>query len=557
MRRRPSGALAWSALAGAALTAAPALAEGADPGEGPQPAGSIAALAMFAALVVVTLLITVLAARRTRSAADFPAACGAVTGLQNGLAIAGDYMSAASFLGISALIYASGYDGLIYAVGFLAGWPIIATLLVERLRNLGKYTFADVLSARLAPVPVRCLAAAGTLAVVVLYLTAQMVGAGQLIALLFRLDYTVAELLVGALMVLFVTFGGMLAAVRVQIVKACLLLGGATLMAVLVLARFGFDPAALLARAVEVHPSHDAILLPGAIAGDPVEAVSLGLALLFGAAGLPHILMRFFTVADATEARKSVVWATSFLGYFYILTFVIGFGAIALVSADPADLSGPIGSGLRGGDNMAAVWLAQAVGGDLLLGFVSAVTFGAILAVVSGLTLAGAAAVSHDLYAGVFRRGRVNERAELRVSRLTTLLLGGLAVGLGIAFERQNIAVLVGLAFAIAASANFPVLILSLYWRGMTTLGAVVGGWLGLVSAVGLTVLGPTIWVGVLGHPAGSAPFPFDAPALFSVPAAFAGVWLFSVLDRTRRAEAERGRFEAQYISSQTGIAAR
>ncbi len=551
---RPGRALPLAALA--AFAATPALAAGPDLGQAQQQATNVTAIVMFAGFVIVTLFITYWAAKRTRSTADFYAAGGGITGFQNGLAIAGDYMSAASFLGISALVYASGYDGLIYSIGFLVGWPIIVTLMAERLRNLGKYTFADVVSYRFAQTPLRSLAAAGTLVVVAFYLIAQMVGAGQLIKLLFGLDYNVAVVLVGVLMVLYVTFGGMLATTWVQIIKAGLLLSGATLIAVLVLAQFGFDPTALFARAVQVHPNHDAIMLPGKIVSNPVDAISLGLALMFGTAGLPHILMRFFTVADAKEARKSVFWATTFIGYFYILTFIIGFGAITLVATNPEFLTGAVGSGLRGGNNMAAVWLAKAVGGDLLLGFISAVAFATILAVVSGLTLAGASAVSHDLYASVFRRGRVNERDELRVSKITTVVLGVVAIVLGIAFEKQNIAFMVGLAFAIAASANFPVLIVSMYWRGMTTLGAVVGGWLGLITAVTLTVLSSSIWEKVLLYPVGSAPFPYTAPALFSMPAAFLGVWLFSLLDRSERAKAERGRFEAQYIRSQTGIGA-
>jgi cation/acetate symporter len=348
----------------------------------------------------------------------------------------------------------------------------------------------------------------------------------------------------------------MLATTWVQIIKACLLLGGATLIAVLVLVQFGFDPTALFARAVEVHPNHAAIMLPGKIVANPVEAISLGLALMFGTAGLPHILMRFFTVADAREARKSVFWATTFIGYFYILTFIIGFGAITLVSTNPEFLTGAVPPALRGGGNMAAIWLAKAVGGDLLLGFISAVAFATILAVVAGLTLAGASAVSHDLYASVFRRGRVNERDELRVSKITTLVLGVVAIVLGIAFEKQNIAFMVGLAFAIAASANFPVLIVSMYWKGLSTRGAIIGGWIGLLTAVILTVLSPSIWEVVLGNAKGSAPFPYNAPALFSMPAAFIGIWLFSLLDRSPRAAAERERFEGQYIRSQTGIGA-
>jgi cation/acetate symporter len=534
-----------------ALATVPALAAGPDVGQTQQQGTNFTAIVMFVGFVIITLFITYWAAKRTRSRADFYAAGGGITGLQNGLAIAGDYMSAASFLGISALVYASGYDGLIYSIGFLVGWPIIVTLMAERLRNLGKFTFADVVSYRLAQTPLRCLAAAGTLVVVAFYLIAQMVGAGQLIKLLFGLDYNVAVVLVGVLMVLYVTFGGMLATTWVQIVKACLLLGGATLIAVLVLVQFGFDPTALFARAVEVHPKHAAIMLPGAIVANPVEAISLGLALMFGTAGLPHILMRFFTVADAKAARKSVFWATTFIGYFYILTFIIGFGAITLVATNSFYLDG---GGLRGGANMAAVWLAHAVGGNLLLGFISAVAFATILAVVSGLTLAGASAVSHDLYASVFRLGRVDERDELRVSKITTLVLGVVAIGLGIAFETQNIAFMVGLAFAIAASANFPVLFLSMYWRGLTTLGAVVGGWAGLLTALVLTVLSPAVWVAVLHNPA--PVFSHNAPALFSMPVAFIGCWLFSILDNSARARSEKELFEAQYIRSQTGIGA-
>ena len=538
----------------AALSAMPALAAGPDMGQAAKQSTNYEAIAMFAGFVLVTLFITYWAAKRTRSTADFYAAGGGITGFQNGLAIAGDYMSAASFLGISALVYGNGYDGLIYSIGFLVGWPIIVTLMAERLRNLGKYTFADVVSYRLSQTWMRTLAASGTLVVVAFYLIAQMVGAGQLIKLLFGLDYNVAVVLVGVLMVMYVTFGGMLATTWVQIIKAGLLLGGATLMAVLVLVEFGFDPTALFAKAVEI--KGPAIMLPGSFVSNPVETISLGLALMFGTAGLPHILMRFFTVADAKEARKSVFWATSFIGYFYVLTFIIGFGAIALVSQNPSYLVGAVGSALQGGNNMAAVWLAHAVGGDLLLGFISAVAFATILAVVAGLTLAGASAVSHDLYASVFRRGRVNEQDEIRVSKITTLVLGAVAILLGIAFKNQNIAFMVGLAFAIAASANFPVLILSILWRGLTTLGAVVGGWIGLITAVVLTVLSKSIWVAVLHNPPGSELFPYTAPALFSMPAAFLGCWFFSVIDRTQRARRERLAFEAQYIRSQTGIGA-
>ena len=538
-----------SSLLAAALTLAGGAAYAADAAA----AASVdwTAVGIFAVFVLLTLGITYWAAKRTRTAKDFYAAGGGITGFQNGLAIAGDYMSAASFLGISALVFSSGYYGLIYSIGFLVGWPIIMFLMAEPLRNLGRYTFADVASYRLQATPIRAMAATGTLVTVAFYLIAQMVGAGQLIELLFGLPYLVAVVLVGVLMIIYVTFGGMIATTWVQIIKAALLLIGATIMALLVLVAFGFDFNALLVKAIEVHPQHDKIMLPGAAVANPISAISLGMALMFGTAGLPHILMRFFTVGSAKEARKSVFWATTFIGYFYILTFIIGFGAITLVATNSFYLDG---GGLRGGANMAAVWLAHAVGGNLLLGFISAVAFATILAVVSGLTLAGASAVSHDLYASVFRLGRVDERDELRVSKITTLVLGVVAIGLGIAFETQNIAFMVGLAFAIAASANFPVLFLSMYWRGLTTLGAVVGGWAGLLTALVLTVLSPAVWVAVLHNPA--PVFSHNAPALFSMPVAFIGCWLFSILDNSARARSEKELFEAQYIRSQTGIGA-
>jgi cation/acetate symporter len=368
--------------------------------------------------------------------------------------------------------------------------------------------------------------------------------------------------MVGILMILYVTFGGMLATTWVQIIKAVLLLSGATFMAVMVLVNYGFNFGALFQAAVDMHPKHIAIMQPGTLVSDPISAISLGIALMFGTAGLPHILMRFFTVADAKEARKSVFYATGFIGYFYILTFIIGFGAIVLLMNNPAffkpGADGTINplTNMLGGNNMAAIHLAKAVGGDLFLGFISAVAFATILAVVSGLTLAGASAVSHDLYASVFRRGRVNEQQEIRVSKMATVALGILAIILGIAFEQQNIAFMVGLAFAIAASANFPIIVLSMFWSKLTTRGALIGGFMGLISATVMVILGPTVWESVLGNPKGSAPFPYDNPAIFSVTLAFFGSWLFSVLDKSENARAEERAFEAQYIRSQTGIGA-
>ncbi|OMP53795.1 cation/acetate symporter ActP [Serratia marcescens] len=511
---------------------------------------NIQAIVMFILFVGATLYITYWASKRTRSRQDYYTAGGRITGLQNGLAIAGDFMSAASFLGISALVYTSGYDGLIYSIGFLIGWPIILFLIAERLRNLGRYTFADVASYRLQQKPIRTLSACGSLVVVALYLIAQMVGAGKLIQLLFGLNYHVAVILVGILMVLYVLFGGMLATTWVQIIKAVLLLAGASFMALMVMKSVNFDFNTLFAEAVKVHPKGIAIMSPGGLVSDPISALSLGLALMFGTAGLPHILMRFFTVSDAKEARKSVFYATGFIGYFYILTFIIGFGAILLVSANPAfkDATGA----LLGGTNMAAVHLANAVGGNFFLGFISAVAFATILAVVAGLTLAGASAVSHDLYASVIKNGKATERDELKVSKITVVVLGLVAIALGILFEKQNIAFMVGLAFSIAASCNFPIIILSMYWSRLTTRGAMIGGWLGLLTAVILMILGPTIWVQILGHE--KPIYPYEYPALVSMIVAFVGTWLFSITDSSLAGQQERERFRAQFVRSQTGL---
>jgi cation/acetate symporter len=560
--KRVSLTIVGTAAALTLSTAGTAFAADAIAGAVQQQATNWTAIIMFLIFVAGTLGITYWAASKTKTAKDFYSAGGGITGFQNGLAIAGDYMSAASFLGISALVYTSGFDGLIYSIGFLVGWPIILFLVAEQLRNLGKYTFADVASYRLQQTPIRTLAASGSLVVVALYLIAQMVGAGKLIQLLFGLEYVYAVVMVGILMILYVTFGGMLATTWVQIIKAVLLLSGASFMAIMVLVQYNFNFGALFQAAVDMHPKHLAIMQPGTLVSDPISAISLGIALMFGTAGLPHILMRFFTVADAKEARKSVFYATGFIGYFYILTFIIGFGAIVLLMNNPEFFRpGPDGTinpltNMMGGNNMAAIHLAKAVGGDLFLGFISAVAFATILAVVSGLTLAGASAVSHDLYASVFRRGRVNEQQEIRVSKMATVALGVLAIVLGIAFEQQNIAFMVGLAFAIAASANFPIIVLSMFWSKLTTRGALIGGFMGLISATVMVILGPTVWESVLAHPKGSAPFPYDNPAIFSVTLAFLGSWFFSVIDKSENARAEERAFEAQYIRSQTGIGA-
>ena len=524
------------------------------------------AIIMFLIFVGATLFITKWAAKQTTSTKDFYTAGGGISGFQNGLAIAGDYMSAASFLGISAMVFMSGFDGLLYSLGFMVGWPIVLFLIAERLRNLGKYNLSDVVSFRLSEKPVRTLAAFSSLVVVAFYLIAQMVGAGQLIKLLFGLNYNLAVVIVGLLMMAYVMFGGMLATTWVQIIKAVMLLSGATFMAFMVMKGVGFSFTNMFEQSIQVFSKvHDLsladaanIMGPGNLASNPIDAISLGLALMFGTAGLPHILMRFFTVKDAKEARKSVVVATGFIGYFYLLTFIIGFGAILYVSNNPQflDVAKMAVTGkleLVGGNNMAAVHLSDAVGGDLFMGFISAVAFATILAVVAGLTLSGASAISHDLYANVFKKGQTTPESELRMSKIATLGLAIFAMILGILFEKQNVAFMVGLAFSVAACANFPVLVLSMYWKGLTTRGAVIGGVAGLVSAVTLIVLSKAVWVDTLQI--SDTPInPFNGPAIFAMPLSFFCCWLFSITDNSAQAQAERKAFDAQFVRSQTGI---
>ncbi|HKM19335.1 MAG TPA: cation acetate symporter [Aliarcobacter sp.] len=513
------------------------------------------AMIMFFAFIIGTMGITKWAASKTKSASDFYTAGGGITGFQNGLAIAGDYMSAASFLGISGMIYLNGFDGIIYAIGFLVGWPIILFLMAEKLRNLGKFNFTDIAAYRLDEKRIRILAACGSLTVVTFYLIAQMVGAGKLIEVLFHIPYHFAVVIVGALMIIYVTFGGMLATTWVQIIKAVLLLGGVTVMAILVLATTGinFSFANLAETAVNLHAKKDAILAPGSFVSDPVASISLGLALMLGTAGLPHILMRFFTVGNAKEARKSVVYATGFVGYFYLLIAVVGLGGIVYLM-DPNVNSAYLDAAgkLIGGNNMAAVHLAQATGGSIFLGFISAVAFATILAVVAGLALAASNSIAHDLYAIVIRKGQATDAEEMKVSKRTVIVIGIVAVLLGFAFENQNIAFMVGLAFAVAASANFPILILSIYWSKLTTRGAFIGGFIGLLTAVILVVLSKTVWVTIFGFE--KEIFPWVHPALFSVSAAFIGIWFFSITDKSARAEEDKSGFEAQQIRGETGI---
>ena len=542
--------------AAVALLATPALALAApDLGAAQKQPLNWHAIGMFFVFVLMTLGITYWAAGRSKSASDFYTAGGGITGKQNGLAIAGDFMSAATLLGLTAMIYGDGVDGYIYMVAFFVGWPIILFLMAERLRNLGKFTFADITAYRLSQGPVRTMAAISSLTVVCFYLVAQMVGAGQLIKLLFGLDYNVALVVVGVLMMVYVIFGGMVATTWVQIIKACMLLAGGTAIMLLAFAQFGFSLDTLLTKAMEVHRLGTNMLSPGKLLADPVTALSMGLGLMFGIAGLPHILMRFFTVTNAQEARKSVFYASGIIAFFFNVIAIMGLSAIVLVGTNPEFFEGGVvGGKLIGGGNMVALHLAKAAGGNLLLGFLSAVAFATILAVVAGLALAGASAISHDLYARVIMKGKASESSEIRVSKMATLGLGVVAVLLGMAFEKMNVAFMVALAFGVASCANFPVLLMSMYWKGLTTRGALVGGYTGLISSVLFVVFSKSVWVDVLGNPAPL--FPYTQPALFAMPLAFLAIYVFSKLDTSAQAQAERAAFDDQYVRAQTGVGA-
>ena len=503
---------------------------------------TFAGVAFFLLIVALTLAITWWAAKRTLSTREFYAAGRSVNALQNGLALAGDYMSAASFLGIAGLVALKGYDGMIYATGWLVGWPALMFLIAEPLRNLGKYTFADVVAFRLKQTPVRIASAIGGILTVLLYTIAQMVGAGNLIQLLFGIPYAWAEILVGAVMLAYVLFGGMIATTWVQIVKAVLLVVGVTILTLLVLAQFAWSPGALYS-AVASGLGQEA-LEPGGLITNPVDAVSLGLALMFGLLGLPHILMRFYTVPDARAARKSVLYATGLIGYFYLIIPIVGFGAAVLVGRE-------VITGIDKGGNMAAPLLAEFLGGTFFLGFIAAVAFATILAVVAGLTLAGASALSHDIYVSVIKRGHASEAEQVRVARAATVVFGVVAVLLGVLFQGQNVAFMVGLAFAVAASANFPALLLSIVWKRLTTAGAVASILTGAVLSVVLIVLSPTIWVEILGK--AEAPFPLRNPAIVSMTASFLAAIAVSLLRREPEAEAK---FEDEKLRTYLGVGA-
>ena len=500
------------------------------------------AVVFFLAIVALTLAITWWAAQRTRSTRDFYAAGRSISAFQNGLALAGDYMSAASFLGIAGLVALRGYDGMIYATGWLVGWPALMFLIAEPLRNLGKFTFADVVAFRLRQVPVRIASAFGGILTLLFYTIAQMVGAGNLIALMFGLPYNWAVLGVGAVMLAYVLFGGMIATTWVQVIKAVLLLCGVTLLSGLVLAQFDFSFGRMYTAVAERYGQ--AALEPGGLVTDPIEAISLGLALMLGLLGLPNILMRFYTVPDARAARASVLYATGFIGYFYLIIPIVGFGAAALVGRD-------VISKIDAGGNMAAPLVAELLGGTPFLGFIAAVAFATILAVVAGLTLAGASALSHDIFTHVIRKGQATESEQVRVARIATIIFGAAAVGLGILFKGQNVAFMVGLAFAIACSANFPPLLMSIVWRRFNTTGAVCSIATGAALSVLLIVLSPTVWVDLLGN---ARPiFPLRNPAIVSMTAAFIAGIAGSLLTREPKAEAL---FDDEKLRTYLGVGA-
>jgi cation/acetate symporter len=524
-------------------------------------------IAIFAAFVALTLVVVIRAARNNRSAADFYAGGRAFTGPQNGIAISGDYLSAASFLGIAGAIAINGYDGFLYSIGFLVAWLVALLLVAELLRNTGRFTMADVLSFRLRQRPVRTAAAISTLLVSFFYLLAQMAGAGGLVALLLGIESRAGQslviALVGAIMIVYVLVGGMKGTTWVQIIKAVLLVIGSTVMTFWVLVKFGMNPSALFGAAVDNSPkAGEKLLGPGLQYGksglSKLDFLSLALALVFGTAGLPHVLMRFYTVPSSREARRSVVWAIWIIGGFYLLTLVLGFGAAALVGPE-AILAAP------GKANSAAPLLAFHLGGTILLGLISAVAFATILAVVAGLTITASASFAHDVYAQVIKKGEINPDSEVRVARITAMVIGVVAIVGGIFANGQNIAFLVALAFAIAASANLPTILYSLFWKRFNTRGALWSIYGGLISSITLIIFSPVVSGKAPVSPATVSAsmitdpsidfhwFPLDNPGIVSIPLAFLLGWLGTVTSKEASSE---DKFAEMEVRSLTGAGA-
>lgn len=511
------------------------------------------ALAIFGFVVAITLGITYWASRRTSTATEFWAAGRGISGIQNGFAIAGDYMSAASFLGIAGLIYLFGFDGFLYSVGFLVAFLTVLFLLAERMRNAGKFTIADVLAFRLKERPARSAAALGTLTVAAFYLIAQMVGAGVLIQALVGIKFNVAVLLTGGFMLCYVIFGGMLATTWVQIVKAVLLMAATIVMSLLVLNRVGWNPIELFNRAEKASPHGADYLKPGLFLTSPIDTLSLGLALVLGTAGLPHILMRFFTVPDAKAARGSVVWAMGLIGVFYVMTTALGFGARAFLGTGGEAAAGKSG-------NLAAPLLAESLGGgagttggDIFLAIVAAVAFATILAVVAGLVLSASGAVAHDIWSNIIRKHKDSEHEEVLVARIAAAAIGAIAIAIAlIGGETLNVSFMVGLAFAVAASANFPALLLALTWRRFNTAGALTGVVFGIVSSIFLIIVSPKVWPGPdsEGSPIG---WTLANPGIVSIPIGFLGCWLGTLLSSERTSDET---YRELTVRSETGLGA-
>ncbi len=508
------------------------------------------AIGTFLLFVVSTLFITKWAANKVKSRQDFLVAGGNLTPFQNGMAIAGDFMSAATFLGITGALYFRGIDAYILSAGILVGWPIILMVIAERFRNLGRFTFIDVVASRFEDRPMRIMASCVSLSIVLFYLIAQMVGAGTLIQILFGLDYIWAVMIVGVLMVVYVAFGGMVATTWVQIIKAALLLFGGSYLAFTIMSQVGFSLDSLIAKAIDVSAMGENIIVPGNWFGrDPMAIATVALTMSFGVMGLPHVLMRFFTVKDAADARQSVFYATAIMGYFYILIFIIGIGAAIVLYNDPSILTST--GALKGGGNMVSIHISRALGGDVMFGFMAAVSFATILAVVAGLALSGAATISHDLYAQLFKSKDADEGMEIKVTKYATVVIGVVAVFLGLAFEGQNVAVTAAIALAVAASVNFPVIILSLYWKGLTTKGAVRGGYIGLIVCLCLIMISPGVMVNVFGFE--EAIYPYTYPTVIAMPLTFFALIFFSIIDRSTRANEERSAFPDQAMHSELG----
>lgn len=504
------------------------------------------AFLMFLGIVLVTLVITYYASKKTKNASEFYTAGGGLTGWQNGMAIAGDYMSAASFLGIAGAVALQGFDGFFYSIGFLVAYLVVLYLVAEPLRNLGKYTFADMIAARFNAKKIRGFAAMNTMAISIFYMIAQLVGAGALIKLLLGLEYTTSVLIVGVLMTVYVIFGGMHATSWVQIIKAILLMGGTLVISIIVFAKFNFSITDMFAQMKTATPLKDTFLNPGVKYKDGLDTLSLNMGLVLGTAGLPHILVRFFTVKDAKTARSSVVYATWIIGLFYVMTIFLGFGAAAFVGNEKIIAANAAG-------NMAAPLLAEALGGNMLFAFISAVAFATILAVVAGLVLTAASAFAHDFYNEILKKGQATEKQQVKMARFAAIGVSVISIILALGAQTLNVAFLVSLAFAVAASANLPVIIYTIYWKRFNTTGAVWAMAVGLISAIGLVLISPNVFSPEVGKAifVGNPIFPYSTPGIISIPLGFLAGYLGTIFSSEK---ADVKKYEEVLVKSNTGI---